>query len=215
MHNYREEIQHYITYIQNNRIKALSTSPFSFICVVFNFLACVFLCLNKCWWELGVSVTVFLISVISVCCIKGIYNPLFYKIEFLGVSLFCSLMFMSNFLANAYLKNYILLLIINFITFIVMTTLMHKGFIKKIKKDYYKELCKTDNSANSKTIGITATVSLITVMIVRLFPKNIMNFFVGLTFLLIASFLGAAIFMRTQKIYFVLKYKLELSPDIE
>ena len=96
-----------------------------------------------------------------------------------------------------------------------MTTLMHKGFIKKIKKDYYKELCQTDNSANSKTIGITATVSLITVMIVRLFPKNIMDFFVGLTFLLIASFLGAAIFMRTQKIYFVLKYKLELSPDIE
>ncbi|MBQ8849072.1 MAG: hypothetical protein IJ011_01910 [Clostridia bacterium] len=210
MNKYRDAFQHYVTYTQNYRKKTLTTVPYHFVCIFVIVLICVILGVLRRWWSVGILSAVLIGSIIAYCCIKEKHKRTFYQVELFGASVMFTFVVLSSLLSDYFIGQKTLILLLNLIAFVIITVISELVFINKLKNDHYASAPPATNKAS---IWITVVAVLVTQIILRFLPSAMRSLTLAAIVILIGAFFEAMMVMIIQKLYFVIKYKINVEPD--
>ena len=217
MNDYRQAMQHYITLGQHTRcqtnLSCLGISIFSmlFIDLLFG--------IKRVWWGIGVFTIIFILAFVSILLIKDYYKRIFYEFELLCVSFLLLFAILAMFLIEFLCSSFVYAVVMCLLALVVCTFFVQLDFIRKLKKDYYKDI-SVPKTKEKSSIWIALIIVFLVHTIIRLFVQTSLKDFVKMLvliplLLIVFGLFGALIFMSFQKIYFVFKYKLDLNPNIE
>ena len=218
MYNHQENLQHFITHLQNKRIKTMEQYPFTFSCGAIITLVCGFLCIlhilgvSNSIFEIVFLIVFFIASLLAASCIKNIYRKIFFKVEFMGISFSLATMMLSINLVPIFYNDAVYSVFVALTVLTLGSIIVQFDFVKKIKTDYY-----SNPKAFQVNPNIVASVVVLTLILLGVF-RSILSpettGFLYATLLLIAgAFPGVLIISCVRNIFLVLRYRLDLTTD--
>ena len=220
MHKYRDNLQHYITFLQNKKNNGIQKTPTSFVfggaIVLICFLIFIlgYIMSVNYWKAIIMLMLSYIVGLTIPLLCKDEDKRLFFKIELQSIAFFLSistlLYILSRFIENS--STYVIVGIIS--STIIGLLITQIIFAYKIKNDYYLAN-RTKNSEAKAGVWIVGIIMIMLGIVLRFIPKNITMISLAILCAIVISIFGIFIIRSIRNMLIVIALKLNISSDID